>query len=55
MSKSDKIQTIVLFVVGLGLVGVLLYGIHIKNQYPITKVYEDGSFSGCMKGGLCND
>lgn len=63
MNKTDKIQTIILFVLALGLVGVLLVGsrrqvviIHDLPAEPQTmRVYEDGSFSGCMKGGLCND
>ena len=25
-----------------------------SNDYPITQVYEDGSFKGCMHDGLCN-
>lgn len=63
MSKSDKIQTAVLFVTGLILLGCLAYGMKIKGQVkdsyypaPINKsynlnMYEDGSYEITYRDG----
>lgn len=38
------------------LVACLVAGYIIGHQkYQPTRVYEDGSFYGCVEGGLCND
>ena len=61
MSKSDKIQTIVLFILGVGLLGVLVLGQRIQQPQGFTqappeiihtaRVYEDGSYTIQYKDG----
>lgn len=60
MNKSDKIQTIVLFILGVGLLGVLVLGQRIQRQgftqappeiIHTARVYEDGSYNITYKDG----
>lgn len=56
MSKEEKIITfgyIGLFLGAVLLILALIVGQNIKNKYPVTRVYEDGSFYGCQRGALC--
>lgn len=51
LNKTLFISFIVLISFGVGMIA----GTELFRHNNITKTYEDGSFYGCLKGGLCND
>lgn len=53
---KKTVGRVALFILVLAVSVVWAYNIGTINSiYTPTKVYEDGSYYGCIKGELCND